>query len=157
MVETLSQQELEKYLWDAAILLRGYIDASDYKQFIFPLLFLKRICDVYDEEYREALQEYGDEAAATFPESHRFQIPVGVHWHDVRAVSENVGKAIQSAMREIEKANPKHLAAFLAMPLGRIRTACQTRPYATWSNIFQQRRFHSRLSRKMNLDKGTST
>ena len=50
MISSFSQQELERYLWGAAVLLRGYIDASDYKQFIFPLLFLKRVCDVYDEE-----------------------------------------------------------------------------------------------------------
>lgn len=107
---TLSQQELEKYLWGAAVLLRGYIDASDYKQFIFPLLFFKRICDVYDEEYEQALREYGDEESASFPENHRFQIPKGAHWRDVRSATENVGMAIQKAMREIEKANPDSLA-----------------------------------------------
>ena len=47
----MTQQELEKYLWGAAVALRGTIDAGDYKQYIFPLLFFKRICDVYDEEY----------------------------------------------------------------------------------------------------------
>ena len=46
----ISQSQLESYLWGAATLLRGYIDAGDYKQFIFPLLFYKRLCDVYDEE-----------------------------------------------------------------------------------------------------------
>jgi len=106
----LSQQELEKYLWDAAVLLRGYIDASDYKQFIFPLLFFKRICDVYDEEFEQALKEYGDEQSASFPENHRFQIPKGAHWQNVRAITENVGLAIQRAMHEIEKANPDTLA-----------------------------------------------
>lgn len=52
----LTQQILEKYLWGAATLLRGLIDAGDYKQYIFPLLFFKRICDVYDEEYEIALK-----------------------------------------------------------------------------------------------------
>ena len=51
----ISQSELESYLWGAATLLRGYIDAGDYKQFIFPLLFYKRLCDVYDEELADAL------------------------------------------------------------------------------------------------------
>ena len=108
--ETVPQEDLEKYLWGAAVLLRGYIDASDYKQFIFPLLFFKRICDVYDEEYEEALKEYGDEESAAFQENHRFQIPKGAHWREVRAVTENVGQAIQRAMRDIEKANPDSLA-----------------------------------------------
>ena len=49
----MTQQELEKYLWGAATALRGTIDAGDYKQYIFPLLFFKRICDVYDEEFEK--------------------------------------------------------------------------------------------------------
>ena len=50
----MTQKELEKYLWGAATQLRGTIDAGDYKQYIFPLLFFKRICDVYDEEFENA-------------------------------------------------------------------------------------------------------
>ena len=49
MIRHISQSELKSYLWGAATFLRGYIDAGDYKQFIFPLLFYKRLCDVYDE------------------------------------------------------------------------------------------------------------
>src|SRR6266446_5638547 len=55
----ISQQQLESYLWGAATLLRGTIDAGDYKQFIFPLLFYKRLCDVFDEETQAALKESG--------------------------------------------------------------------------------------------------
>jgi len=107
---SMTQQQLESYLWGAANLLRGYIDAGDYKQFIFPLLFYKRICDVYDEEYQKALQESGgDVDYASFSENHRFQIPQGAHWRDVRGVTTNVGMALQKAMREIEKANPDQL------------------------------------------------
>ncbi len=106
----ISQQQLESYLWGAATLLRGVIDAGDYKQFIFPLLFFKRICDVYDEEYQQALDESGgDVDYATFAENHRFQIPKGAHWRDVRAKSTNVGQTLQKVMREIERANPDQL------------------------------------------------
>ncbi|OCW93076.1 DNA methyltransferase [Alishewanella sp. HH-ZS] len=106
----MSQQELEKYLWGAAVALRGTIDAGDYKQYIFPLLFFKRICDVYDEEYDRALAESdGDIAYAEFAENHHFQVPTGAHWNDVRNVTVNVGVAIQDAMRAIEKANPETL------------------------------------------------
>ncbi len=106
----LTQQELEKYLWGAATLLRGLIDAGDYKQYIFPLLFFKRICDVYDEEYQQALQQSGgDLKFAEFKENHRFQIPKGAYWKDVRESTQNVGMAIQKAMRQIEKANPDML------------------------------------------------
>ncbi len=56
MSDHLSQKELESYLWGAATLLRGLIDASDYKQYIFPLLFFKRLSDVWDEDYHEAFK-----------------------------------------------------------------------------------------------------
>ncbi|HLS39079.1 MAG TPA: class I SAM-dependent DNA methyltransferase [Sphingobacterium bovisgrunnientis] len=106
----MTQQELEKYLWGAATALRGTIDAGDYKQYIFPLLFFKRICDVYDEEFQLALTESdGDLEYAAFAENHRFVIPEGAHWKDVRETTTNVGMAIQHAMREIEKANPDTL------------------------------------------------
>ncbi|MCB0524124.1 MAG: SAM-dependent DNA methyltransferase [Lewinellaceae bacterium] len=106
----MTQQQLEKYLWGAATQLRGTIDAGDYKQYIFPLLFFKRICDVYDEEYERALKESdGDIEYATFAENHHFQVPEGAHWNDVRAITTNVGMALQEAMRAIEKANPDTL------------------------------------------------
>jgi type I restriction enzyme M protein len=106
----MTQAELEKYLWGAATLLRGLIDAGDYKQYIFPLLFYKRICDVYDEEYEMALKESdGDLKYASFAENHRFQIPKGAHWKHVRENTKNVGTAIQKSMRQIEKANPDTL------------------------------------------------
>lgn len=102
----ISQEELERYLWSSAVLLRTHIDAGSYKQYIFPLLFFKRICDVYDEECAQILKEYdGDTEALNFEENHRFIVPQGAHWQDVRSVSENVGVAIVKALRAIEKAN----------------------------------------------------
>lgn len=101
---------LEAHLWEAANILRGPVDAADFKAYIFPLLFFKRICDVYDEEIAAALEESGgDRQFAQFPENHRFQIPEGCHWNDVRAKTTNVGRALQHAFREIEKANPNAL------------------------------------------------
>ncbi len=105
---TLSQ--LESHLWEAANILRGPVDASDFKTYVFPLLFFKRISDVFDEEYATALAESGgDEEYALFPQNYRFQIPEGCHWSDVRVVTTNVGQALQKAMRGIEKANPETL------------------------------------------------
>ena len=102
----MTQKELEKYLWGAAVQLRGTIDAGDYKQYIFPLLFFKRICDVYDEEYENALADSdGDIEYAAFAENHHFQVPEGAHWNDVRETTTNVGVALQDAMRAIEVAN----------------------------------------------------
>ncbi len=106
----MTQKQLESYLWGAATYLRGHIDAGDYKQYIFPLLFFKRICDVYDEEHEQALADSdGDLDYAAFAENHRFQVPAGAHWRDVRAVTQHVGSALQHAMRELEKANPDQL------------------------------------------------
>jgi len=106
----MTQQNLEKYLWGAATALRGTIDAGDYKQYIFPLLFFKRICDVYDEEFTKGLEESdGDLEYAAFAENHHFIVPENAHWNTVRETTTNVGIAIQDAMRAIEKANPETL------------------------------------------------
>lgn len=106
----MTQQQLEKYLWGAATYLRGHIDAGDYKQYIFPLLFFKRICDVYDEEFQTALKESnGDLDFAAFEENHRFQVPKNAHWKKVREQTVNVGMVIQKSLRAIEKANPDTL------------------------------------------------
>lgn len=106
----ITQQQLESYLWGAATLLRGTIDAGDYKQFIFPLLFYKRLCDVFDEETLKALRDSGgDEAFAQFPENHRFQIPPEAHWREVRKATRDVGRALQQSVRAIETANQSKL------------------------------------------------
>lgn len=110
MSKRITQNELESYLWGAAVLLRGLIDAGDYKQFVFPLVFLKRLSDVYDEERVAALSDYGgDEELADLPENHRFAIPDGAHWDDIRKVTKNLGAAILKAMQAIAAANPDTL------------------------------------------------
>ena len=107
---TLALGELESHLWEAANILRGPVDAADFKTYVFPLLFFKRISDVHDEEYRVALEEAdGDEEYARFPQNFRFQVPEDCHWRDVRAIATNVGQALQKALRGIEKANPETL------------------------------------------------
>lgn len=101
---------LKSYLCEATNILRGPVDASDFKTYIFPLLFFKRISDVYDEEFQEALElSDGDQEFASFPENHRFRIPDGCHWNNIRQKSSNIGKSLQRAMREIEKTNPDTL------------------------------------------------
>lgn len=105
MTARITQRALENYLWGAATVLRGLIDAGDYKQYIFPLVFLKRISDVYDEEHAAAMAVYHDEELADLPENHRFAIPEGCHWTDIRSVTENIGATVLRAMRAIESAN----------------------------------------------------
>lgn len=99
-------EELESYLWGSAQLLRTNIDAGAYKQYIFPLLFFKRICDVYDEETNAAFEKYGnDYKEFSDDELHTFVVPKGYHWNDVRETPSDVGLAIITAFRKIEKAN----------------------------------------------------
>lgn len=105
---TLSQ--LEQYLSKAAWILKGPVDASDFKVYIFPLLFFKRLSDVYDEEYQQALEESdGDVEYASLPEFHRFEIPEGCHWKNVRETTTNLGLTIEKALRGIEQANQELL------------------------------------------------
>jgi type I restriction enzyme M protein len=109
-VPTISLTQLESHLWEAANILRRPVDAADFKTYVFPLLFFKRLSDVHDEEYQTALEESGgDEAYARFSQHYRFQVPEGCHWRDIRAVTTNVGQALQTALREVEKANPETL------------------------------------------------
>ena len=107
----ITKSQLEQYLSKAAWILKGPVDASDFKAYIFPLLFFKRISDVYTEEYKVALDESdNDEKYASLKEFHRFIIPNGCHWNDVRETAINVGVKIQKAIREIESANQEYLA-----------------------------------------------
>jgi len=97
---------LESHLWEAANILRGSpVDRTDWKSYILPLLFFKRICDVWDEEHQEMVVAYGTD----FADEHRFQVQVGGHWQNLRETPVNVGTALQNAMRGIEAANQKHL------------------------------------------------
>lgn len=109
--KTINLSQLEQYLSKAAWILKGPVDASDFKSYIFPLLFFKRISDVYDEEYELALKESGnDKEYASLKEFHRFIIPKKCHWTDIRETSVNVGVKIQYAIREIESANLEYLS-----------------------------------------------
>jgi type I restriction enzyme M protein len=105
-----TSQALFSHLFECCNILRGPINQDEYKSYVTPILFFKRLSDVYDEETVKALEESGgDEEYASFPENHSFIIPDGCHWSDVREKSENVGKAIVDAMVGIERANPDTL------------------------------------------------
>ena len=97
---------LKSFLWAAAENLRGQIDAAGYKEYIFPLLFFKRISDVYDEQYAAFVAEGGEEYAEMQALDLPIRIPDGEHWQDVRQVTENVGQRLVEAFIAIEQANP---------------------------------------------------
>jgi type I restriction enzyme M protein len=108
---TLSQQELEARLWSAANSLRGPVDPSDFKSYIFPLLFFKRISDTWDDEHDEAVSEYGDKLNSEIEsEFHMFQLPKGCHWNDLRKLTTGIGVELQRILDRIQEANPTKLA-----------------------------------------------
>jgi type I restriction enzyme M protein len=115
----ITQQELEQRLLAACNCLRGPVDPTDYKAYIFPLLFLKRISDYWDWEYARALDGFGgDETLARLDDNFRFLVPgadpannlPGCHWRDVRNLTENVGSGLQTILQRIELANSDTLA-----------------------------------------------
>ena len=105
MSEKLTLQELESHLWGAANILRGKIDSADYKSYIFGLLFFKRLCDVWQEEFEAKMDIYHNEELAIDPEEHRFHIPPGHSWTDIRKHSTNIGEHLNIAFRTIEDSN----------------------------------------------------
>ncbi len=106
----ITQGELEKYLFGCADILRNHVEASSYRDYIFPLLFFKRISDVYDEDIENAKKQYGD-SWTEFDEDeiHDFLIPEGCHWSELRVITDNVGSAIQKAFQGIESMNTDKL------------------------------------------------
>lgn len=104
--------ELERHLWGAANILRGSIDSSDYKHYIFGLLFYKRLCDVWEEEFEDRMKVYGDQEMAADPEEHRFDIPAGHFWKDVRQHTTNIGELLNTAFQAIEDANARLRGVF---------------------------------------------
>lgn len=109
-------QNLYNFLFEACNILRGPVSQDNFKDYITPILYFKRISDVYDEETQAALDESGgDKEYASLPEQHRFVIPDGCHWIDIRERTENLGAAIVGAMRGIELANPDTLYGVLSV------------------------------------------
>lgn len=108
--EETSPQLLFRKLYAAACVLHGHVEKAAYRTYLIPLLFFKRISDVYDEETAEAIAQYGVEGAKFMGDSaHTFLIPDGYHWSDLRNTTENVGKAIADTLAKIEQVNPKTL------------------------------------------------
>lgn len=115
-IRMLGDQNLYNFLFEACNILRGPVSQDNFKDYITPILYFKRISDVYDEETQAALDESGgDKEYASLPEQHRFVIPDGCHWIDIRERTENLGAAIVGAMRGIELANPDTLYGVLSV------------------------------------------
>jgi type I restriction enzyme M protein len=102
----LTQSELDAFLEKAADILRGNVDHSEFRGYVFALLFFKRISDVYVEEVRKLTDQLGDETLAKDPKMHNFVVPDGALWDQVARQSRlQVGMALNEAMIAIERAN----------------------------------------------------
>jgi len=104
--EQLTQQELETWLWKAADILRGAVRPERYSSYVLPLLFFKRLSDVYQEEFEEALRKYKSEKVARESFVHKLaNIPKGCLWDDIRKETKDVGGKLNDILGEIAKAN----------------------------------------------------
>ena len=109
MSSKLTLAQLEQFLWKSADILRGKIDSSDYKKYIFGLLFYKRISDVWDEEYQKVMTEYGDKALAEADYNHRFQVPKDCKWPVIAETSEGIGQKLNDIFDKITNVNSPKL------------------------------------------------
>ena len=105
--DKLSVAQLEQYLWSAADILRGSIDSSDYKTYIFGLLFLKRLSDRFEEEAEKLIEEgVPADVAWTDPDEHRFFVPDRARWGAIRRTANNIGETLNKACAALEEQNP---------------------------------------------------
>ncbi|MFD0991162.1 N-6 DNA methylase [Mariniflexile jejuense] len=100
----LTLSTLESWLWDSANILRGSIDSSDFKNYIFGLLFLKRSNDVFEEEVENIMKREGFSREEAEEETY-FQLPKEARWNSIKTHTENIGIALDKAFAAIEQAN----------------------------------------------------
>lgn len=109
MGSKLTLPQLEAFLWKSADILRGKIDSSDYKKYIFGLLFYKRMSDVWDEEYESVMKEYEDKTIANADYNHRFQVPKDCKWTVITEQAENIGQKLNDVFEKLANANSPKL------------------------------------------------
>ncbi|EPW8048600.1 class I SAM-dependent DNA methyltransferase [Vibrio sp. 1974] len=121
-VEKISLEELKTWLWGSANIMRGTVDSSDFKNYIFGLLFLKRLSDVFDERVEAVMEEEGcsaEEAMALIQEDNPEQfVPVYARWNKLVERTENIGEYIDEAFAEIEHQNPSLEKVLTAIQFG---------------------------------------
>ena len=111
----LTRQELESTLWQAADILRGQIDSADYKNYIFSILFLKRLSDRFDEEVENAVASgVSREVALTDRDEHEFFVPESARWRTLVQAAMNLGETLNIASHAVEEANTPRLDGVLS-------------------------------------------
>lgn len=121
--KTLTQQELNRLTWGAANILRGSIDSSDYKNYIFGFIFMKRLSDRFEEEAEIIMkremeagtpEEEAREIAYNDPDEHAFYVPEKARWHNIKKLTHEIGDALNKACYALEEANPTKLDGVLS-------------------------------------------
>lgn len=107
--DKMSLAQLKTFLWKSADILRGKIDSSDYKKYIFGLLFYKRMSDVWQEEYNKALDEYHDDEIAKADYNHRFQVPEDARWEVIQNTATDIGLKLNEVFDKITNTNSPKL------------------------------------------------
>lgn len=102
---------LEGWLWDAACSIRGAVDAPKFKDYILPLIFIKRLSDVFDDEVERLTAKFGDinTTLELIEDDHslvRFYVPPDCSWAEIRKLTTNVGQHLTEIVRNVSKANP---------------------------------------------------
>ena len=105
-------KQLEGWLWEAACSIRGSMDAPKFKDYILPLIFVRRLSDVFDDEIERLTHDFGDRKTALkmVKQDHdmvRFFVPEDARWEKIRTVTTKIGEYLTDAMRAIAKENPK--------------------------------------------------
>jgi type I restriction enzyme M protein len=109
--DQLDVKTLECWLWEAACGIRGAVDAPKFKDYILPLIFVKRLSDVFEDEVKRVAEKFGDEKTARdlIGDDHslvRFYIPPRSEWAEIRKITSKVGEKLTEALRAISKQNP---------------------------------------------------
>ncbi len=102
---------LETWLWDAACAIRGPVDAAKFKDYILPLIFLKRLSDVFDDEVERLKADLGSKALSLVEQDHklvRFYLPAAARWEAIRThAAAGLGQYLTDAVRGVARENPR--------------------------------------------------
>jgi type I restriction enzyme M protein len=109
---SLDVSTLEGGLWDAACQVRGPLDAPKFKDYILPLIFLKRLSDVFEDEFGRLVKELGDEEIAQEVvegdrKAVRFYVPQKARWSQIRQRTTGLGEYLTDAVRAVARENPR--------------------------------------------------